>query len=289
MKYFIALLLPVFITACNSQRGKFTTQRLQAITIRGEEMPALAFKYNEKGLLTTITRYVNASDTNTVKFDYDKFSRITGMVYQQQIGKQSITTQTATVTDWDLNGNIRQVDFFNKDHQKVQTAQVRWLNNQPLSLKCSQSQQATTWNYIEGNAEWKNIKEDKTADGNDTTIYFTSSHYEWDFSRNPMRDLANQLLLTDSLPQCHPEAPLPDLCNLMLHISQNNPSLVRLKENQQTVAGNSVSHFSRTTTVQYIYAYNSNGYPKSAKVFVNTEGYTRLKSQLQTTVDYQYE
>ncbi|NIG53183.1 RHS repeat domain-containing protein [Chitinophaga sp. Cy-1792] len=286
MKYLFALFLPVFITACNAQRGKFTTPRLQAITVHGEQKPALAFKYNDKGQLTAITRYINTSDTTTVRFDYDRFSRVTGMTYEQDNGNQTTVAQTATVTDWDLNGNIRQVDFFNKNHQKVQTAQVRWLNNQPLSLKYNQSRQATSWNYVEGNADWKNIKQ---AEDNDTTIYFTTSQYEWDFSRNPMRDLANQLLLTDSLPQCHPEAPLPDLCNLMLHISRNNPSLVRLKENQQTTAGKSISSFNRTTTVQYIYAYNSNGYPKSAQVFVNTEGYTHLKSQQQTMVDYQYE
>jgi hypothetical protein len=289
MKYLYALLLPVFITACSSNKGKYTVPRLKAISIHGEASPWITFTYNTSGQMTSLTRHNKPNDTNTIKFLYDASQRLSGMICESALNNQVTVTRTATVKDWDLNGNIRKIDFFDEGRQHVRTAQVRWQNNQPMSLKYTDAKQATSWSYIEGNPDWKNIEQDSSPTSNDSTIWLTRAQCEWDDSYNPLRTMANQLLLADTIPQCRPAAPLPDLASLLLHVSSNNPSLVKLEEKQETRKGNMVSQFTRNATVQYMYAYNGNGYPRSAQVYLHAKGYTQQRTDVNATVDYLYE
>ncbi|MBV7533312.1 hypothetical protein [Chitinophaga sp. sic0106] len=286
IKYLLALALPVLLTACTSHRGKYTTPRLQAITIHGENSPWISFSYNKDGQMTSLTKHPNTTDTNTIRFEYDHLNRLTGMRCETTSRNKVTVTKTAAVKDWDLRGNIKEVDFFDGDKQHVRTARIQWQNDQPLSLKYTDLKQATSWDYIEGNPTWKNIAKDPQED---TTIYFTKASCDWDNSYNPLARLANQLLLADTIPQGHASEPLPDLANLLLHVSFNNPSRIQLDEKQETVTQQGVMALSRSTTVQYMYACNGNGYPRSANVYLHTKGYTQLNNTCNTVVDYSYE
>jgi len=286
IKYILALAIPVLLTACHTHRGKLIAPRLQAITIHGESTPWISFRYNKDGQMTSLTKYPTPHVADTIHFAYDRLHRLTGMRCEHAAGNQVRVTKTAVVKDWDLNGNIRQVDFFDGDKQHVRTARIQWQNDLPLSLKYTDYKQAISWDYIEGNPTWKNIARDPQAD---TTIYFTQASCDWDDSINPLAKLANQLILADSIPQTHAGAPLPDLANLLLHISTNNPSRIRLDEKQETLTDSGVMALTRSTTVQYIYAYNGKGYPSRANVYLSAKGYTQLNNACNTEVDYSYE
>ncbi|MBV8255766.1 MAG: hypothetical protein JO154_24440 [Chitinophaga sp.] len=289
LKYLYVLLLPVLITACSSNKGKYNIPHLKALTIQGEHAPCITFSYDAAGRLTAMTRFNNLQDSNTYKFLYDSYQRLSGMVCESNVNHQVKVTKRATVKDWDINGNIKKIEFFDQDQQQVTTAQVLWQGNQPLSLKYSNASQATSWNYVQGNPDWKNILQDTTSPDNNT-IYFTKAICEWDpSSYNPMAQMANQLLLTDTIPQARPASPLPDITSLLLHISTNNPSRIKLEEKQENNIGNATASLSRSTTVQFMYASNGHGYPKKAQVYLHAQGYTQLNTDANTVVNYSYE
>ncbi len=288
LKYLYVLLLPVLITACSSNKGKYNVPRLKALTIQGEQAPCITFSYDAAGQLTSMTRFNNLQDSNTYKFIYDSYHRLSGMTCESNVNHTVKITKRATVKDWDINGNIRKIDFVDQ-HQQVTTAQILWQGNKPLSLKYSNASQATSWNYIEGNPDWKNILHDTASPDNNTT-YFTKAVCEWDMSTyNPMAQMANQLLLADTIPQAHPASLLPDITSLLLHISNNNPSRINLEDKQENNTVNGLAKLSRSTTVQYMYACNGHGYPNKAKVYLHAQGYTQLDTDANTTVNYSYE
>ncbi len=283
-------MIPVLITACSTNKAKFVLPRLQAITIHGETVPQYAFKYDQAGRMTELVRYNFSNDTNTTRFSYDQQHRLQGMECYHHDNNGDQLLQRATVKKWDRRGNILSIDYFDATDTLQQSATIQWQQDLPLSLKYAGNRHATSWSYKNGNPDWKNIAADSIkGKEQDTTVFFTKANYEWDDSINPLKPLINQLLLASELSPSQPMMPLPSICQLLLHVSTNNPALIKIEEKQKTTLEHVVTQCKRSTTIQYFYAYNSNGYPKSARVHLHSQGFTGQGTDAQANIDYTYE
>ncbi|MBC9930800.1 RHS repeat domain-containing protein [Chitinophaga qingshengii] len=289
IKYLYCLLIPVLFTACSTHRAKKAPVRLTSIAIQGDTIPQYAFQYDTAGHLIKLVRYYTDQDTNVTTFTYDATHRLTGMESADESHQQKTVVQKATVSAWDALGNITEVHYYAPDNTPLRTARLTWKNGMPTALKYIDSSQAMSWNYANGNPDWKNICHDTvTGKHQDTSLYVRSAQYEWDDTINPLRPLANQLVLGPGLASILSPTPLPDLATFLLPVSTNNPTLIKVDEQQTSIYKNTSQQYRRNTTVQFFYAYK-NGYPQRARVHLHTAGYTKLDSDTQVDLDYHYQ
>ncbi|CAL1516557.1 hypothetical protein [Chitinophaga sp. MM2321] len=290
-KYFYCLLIPVLITACSTNKNKQAGPlRLTTITIHGDTIPQYTFRYDSDGHLVELVKHNQENDTNTTTFTYDSSNRITGMVATHQDNRRQQIQQRATVKTWDKHGNVEEVQYYDGTDKPVRTAKISWQKGLPVAMKYSDSTQAISWDYTDGNPNWKNLCTDSVTGGNkDTSIFVRSANYEWDTSTNPLRPLVNQLLLGPGISPVPVAGPFADITYMLLHISANNPTLIKVAEKEKSVYKQYAQEYQRQTTIQFFYAYNRNGYPENARVHLHTEGYTKLGTDTQLTLDYLYQ
>ncbi|SKA01450.1 YD repeat-containing protein [Chitinophaga eiseniae] len=288
-KYLYCLLIPILFTACSTHRAKKAPVRLTAITIHGDSIPQYTFQYDSTGHLLKLVKHYSRQDTNVTTFFYDSFHRLTGMESAMESHQQKTLVQTATVKAWDALGNITEVQYFAADSTPLRTARLAWKKGMPSALKYIDSSQAMSWNYTDGNPDWKSICTDTfTGQHQDTGFYVRSARYEWDDTINPLRPLANQLVLGPGIAPVLEPTPMPNLATFLLPVSTNNPTLIKMDEQQTAVYKSTSQQYYRNTTVQFFYAYRD-GYPQRARVHLHCEGYTKLGSDTQVNLDYIYQ
>lgn len=288
-KYLYCLLIPIFITACSTNKNKqLKPVRLAAITIHGDTIPQYTFRYDTAGHLIELVKHNWENDTDITTFSYDSSHRLSGMVAAHQDSSSKTIQQRASVSAWDENGNIQEVQYYDGENKLLKTAQISWKDGLPVALKCKDSALAMSWSYENGNPDWKNICTD-TVSGNakDTSIFVRKANYEWDDSVNPLRALANQLLLGPGISPVPDVTPLPSITTFLLPVSTNNPTLIKVDDREKLTYKQQSQVYHRNTTVQFFYSYK-NGYPTTALVHFHSEGYTKLGTDTQLTLDYTY-
>ncbi|WTM29231.1 YD repeat-containing protein [Chitinophaga sp. 180180018-2] len=291
MKHILYFLLIVTaIASCRSNRSHADTLRLTTITIRGEDIPQYSFQYDLKGNLVELVRHDKANDTNVSSFTYDSSQRITGMVVTARNEDTNHIKESARVTGWDENGNITTVQYFDAARRPLRSARIHWKNGLPATMKFSDSTQAISWNYETGYPNRKDICIDPAAPG-DTLVTLRTARYEWDDSINPLRPLLNQLLLSHAVSGTTQLSPLGDLAGAFLHVSNNNPYLIKITEKERLMCRRRLQDYERYTTLQYDYSYDPSNrkYPTGAWVHLHCEGYTGLGADTQFALEYRYE
>lgn len=68
--------------------------------------------------------------------------------------------ERAKVTAWDHDGNVTAIQYFDAEEHPLRTASIRWKKGLPEVMKYSDSTQAISWNYKQGNPEQKDICRD---------------------------------------------------------------------------------------------------------------------------------
>ncbi|NSL88545.1 hypothetical protein ECE50_017015 [Chitinophaga sp. Mgbs1] len=290
-KYLYCLLIPVLITACSSNKNKYRTiLRLSSIGIKGDSIPQYTFRYDQEGHLVELVKYHQFNDTNNTTFTYDSSNRLCSMTAVRQHNNSRQVQQHARVNAWDKDGNIREIAYFDPAQQLIRTATITWKHGLPAALKYSDSTQAVKWENDNGNPDWKNICSDSLPEEmKEGNLLVRNTQHEWDQNYNPLRPLVNQLLLSGCIPLPAQTRPVPDFASLLLPISTNNPTLIKMEEKEKTAYSNTSMECQRQTTLQFDYTYNWNGYPQSAWVHFHTEGFTRLSGDSQLIIDYQYQ
>ncbi|MCW3463264.1 RHS repeat domain-containing protein [Chitinophaga nivalis] len=284
------LLIPIFITACSTNKNKRAPVRLAAIGIKGESIPQYTFRYDAGGHLVAIVQYLRENDTSTISFRYDAHDRLTSMVTIDSSNQQHTIRQQARITAWDEAGNITAIQYYDGHCRPTRTAKVAWKGGWPSRLKYSDSSQAISWDSCDGNAAWKDLcTTTPSGKKTDTNIVLRSVRAEWDRSESPLRLLANQMLLGPALSPVVHTAPFGYLPNMLLYVGANNPTLVKITEKEKSVYPEKMLAYERSTTLQYFYDYHDNGYPATASVHLHTEGYTKLSTDTRFTMDYTYE
>ena len=284
----ICLLIVITVSACSTNKYKAGVPRLTAIGIKGDSIPQYSFQYDTNGHLVEMTHRQAFNDTNVSTYSYNSSNRITGLVISNRDTNK--VEERARVTSWDDDGNITRVQYFDAQEKPTRSASIRWEKGLPAAMKYSDSTQAVSWNYKEGNPERKDISVDTFAGKKeDALITLRTTHYEWDDSINPLHPLLNQLLISHAVAPVIYLTPLGDLSNAFLHLSTNNPFLVKITEKERSVYQQRIQEYERHTTVQYAYSYSGNGYPSGAWVHLHSEGFTKLGSDTQFRVEYHYE
>ncbi|WP_212002265.1 hypothetical protein [Chitinophaga sp. HK235] len=288
-KYLFCFLIPVLLTACNTHKNKKVTPvRLTAITIHGDSIPQYSFQYDTAGHLVRLTKHYRKDACQVYSFQYDSSNRLAGMQSAYQDNGHTTIDQKATVSAWDPLGNVTEVQYYDTNNIPFRTARLAWKKGMPVALKCIDSTQAISWNYTNGNPDWKNISTDTTtSDSQDTSICIRNARYEWDDTINPLRPLVNQLVMVPGLSPGL-ALPLPELSDFLLTVSSNNPTLIKMDEQQKAVYGKTSQQYFRNNTIQFFYACK-NGYPVTARVHFHSEGYTKLGSDTQVNLDYSYQ
>ncbi|NLR64089.1 RHS repeat protein [Chitinophaga varians] len=288
-KYLYCLLIPILITACGTHKAKKAPARLAAITIHGDNIPQYSFQYDSAGHLIKLVKHYSDQDTNVTTFSYDNKNRLTGMESADENHQLKTVVQKATVSAWDEAGNITEVQYYGADSTPLRLARLTWEKGMPSCLKYIDSSLAMSWNYTNGNPDWKNICTDTLIGPHqDTGFYVRSARYEWDDTINPLRPLANQLVLGPGMAPVLSSTPLPSVAAFLLPVSTNNPTLIKMDEQQTAVYKKTSQRYHRNTTVQFFYAYKD-GYPQRATVHLHSEGYTKLGSDAQVNLDYIYQ
>lgn len=284
------LLCVIAISACSTNKYKAAVPRLTTIGIKGDSIPQYTFHYDAAGNLQELVHHQQFNDTNVSTFFYDSSHRITGMTLSSRDTNTSKVQERAKVTAWDHDGNVTAIQYFDAEEHPLRTASIRWKKGLPEVMKYSDSTQAISWNYKQGNPEQKDICRDTFAGKQkDTLITLRTAHYEWDDSINPMRPILNQLLISHAVTPAIHLSPMGNLNNAFLHLSTNNPSLVKITEKEKSIYQQHFQEYERSTVVQYTYNYNGNGYPTGAWVHVHSEGFTKQDIDTEFIMEYRYE
>lgn len=285
------LIIIISVSAC-STRCKPTDSRLTAIALSGEKTPQYTFRYDPQGNLVELVHHKQSNDTNISTFTYDSSRRITGMVSANQRNNTTAVQEEARVTAWDDDGNITTVQYFDAKKRLLRTANVRWQNGLPAAMKYSDSTQAVSWNYDGDYPVRKDICKDSfPGKQEDPVITLRTTQYEYERdSLNPLHPLVNQLLLSHAIAPVVYLAPTGDLSTAFLHLSTNNPFLIKMTEKEKSVCREHIQDYERFTTVQYAYSYSKGRqYPTGASIHLHSEGFTRLAYDTQFALEYQYE
>ncbi|SEW29267.1 RHS repeat domain-containing protein [Chitinophaga arvensicola] len=284
------LIIVIAVSACNT-RHKPTASRLSAIALSGEKIPQYTFRYDPQGNLIELVHHKQSNDTNISTFTYDSSHRITGMVYANQQYNATSVQEEARVTAWDDEGNITTIEYFDDKKRLLRTASVRWKDGLPSAMKFSDSTQAISWNYDGDYPIRKDICKDSfPGKKEDSMITLRTIRYEYGDSLNPLLPMVNQLLLSHAIAPVIYLAPSGDLSTAFLHLSPNNPFLIKMTEKEKAICQQRVQHFERSTTLQYAYSFKSGQlYPSGASIHLHSEGFTKLGYDTQFQLEYQYE
>gem|GEM_PF-1346567 len=285
------LIIIISVSAC-STRCKPTDSRLTAIALSGEKIPQYTFRYDPQGNLVELVHHKQSNDTNISTFTYDSSHRITGMVSANQQNNTTAVQEEARVTDWDDDGNITTVQYFDAQKRLLRTANVRWKNGLPAAMKYSDSTQAISWNYEGNRPVRKDIHKDSVpGKKEDAMITLRTTQYECEEdSLNPLHPLVNQLLLSHAVAPAAYLAPDGDLSSAFLHLNTTNPFLIKITEKEKSICQQYIQDYERSTTVQYAYYYNKGRpYPSGAWIHLHSEGFTKLAYDTHFALEYQYE
>lgn len=284
------LFIVIAVSACSTNKYKAKVPRLTTIGIRGDSIPQYSFHYDVAGNLQELVHHEQFTDTNVTTFSYDSSHRITGMVLSNRDTNTIKVRERAKVTSWDKDGNVTEIQYFDAQERPSRSASIRWKKGLPEVMKYSDSTQAISWNYKAGNPERKDICIDTFAGKTkDTLITLRTAHYDWDDSINPLHPLLNQLVISHAVAPVIYLTPMGDLSNAFLHLSTNNPSLVKVTEKEKSIYQQHFQEYERYTTVQYTYSYNGNGFPVGAWVHLRSEGFTKLGTDTHFILEYRYE
>lgn len=289
MKNVIYCLIAVItISACSTNKYKAAAPRLTTIGIRGDDTPQYTFHYDEAGNLQELVHHEQSNDTNVSTFFYDKAHRITAMVLSNRDTNQ--VQQRAQVTAWDEEGNVTEIKYFDATEKPLRTASIRWNKGLPEVMKYSDSMQAISWDYSKYESRRKDICVDNcSGKKEDTLVTLRTAQYEWDDSINPMRPIVNQLLISCAVAPATHLTPVGNLSNAFLHLSNKNPSLVRITEKETPVYQPHYQPYERSSLYQYTYYYNANGFPLGAWVHLHSKGFTQPGTDTEFVMEYHYE
>lgn len=284
------LFIVIAISACSTNKYKTIVPRLAAIGIQGDDIPQYSFHYDKAGNLTTLVQHYNAHDTNVHTFFYDSSHRITGMIVSNRHNQTDTVQEQAEVTTWDKDGNVEEIRYFDAEKKPLRTATIHWEKGQPLGLKYSDSTQAVSWNYKKADPVRKDICMDTfSGKKEEPLVTLRTARYEWDDSINPLHPLVNQLLMCRAVAPVVRLTPLYDISNTLLHLGTQNPALIKISEKEKSHCQQHYQEYERYTTMQYTWSCNSRKYPSGAWVHVHSEGFTRLGSDADVILEYNYE
>ncbi|HVI49451.1 MAG TPA: RHS repeat domain-containing protein [Chitinophaga sp.] len=289
-KYLYALLIPILISACSTRNNK-QTAHLTAITIHGDTIPQYTFRYDKAGHLVELVKHNGALDTNTTIYTYDSSNRLAGMTTVHRNGCSKQVLRQAVVKSWDKDGNISTIAYSGQANEPAHTVSINWERGLPVAMKCSDSSQVSSWSYNkDGNMDWRNLCADTvTGTDKDTSIFYRSASYEWEDSLNPLQPIINNLVLGPGITPVPAPGPFVSMEYILMHLSTHNPFLIKLEEKEKSTCKGYSQEYLRHSTLQFSYAYNSNGYPKETYVHLHTEGWTKLASDTHVRLDYAYE
>ncbi|RFS24528.1 hypothetical protein DVR12_04785 [Chitinophaga silvatica] len=275
------LLATILVSACNTRK----TPRITTIGIQGEVTPQYSFQYNEKGNLVELIQHCNG-DSNQTTFQYDDTNRITNIVFVEQSSTSPKVKAKATVTEWDNNGNVAAITYYDALDKPLRKAKIRWKNGLPVAMKFSDSTLACAWNNDQKNPQRKDIYID-SSNGTAVSPFVTlkTTQYEMEDSLNPLKPLANQIIICQTAAPAS-ITPVGDLSNVFLNVSNKSPYLVKIAEREKKVNQEFESH----STYQYFYSHkNASSYPDKAWVHLSCQGSTNLDTDANFIMFYKYE